>query len=100
MRRELSAYTNAKKDLLTIFGCEVDLPAKVLMEAAWHVEENDGVSFLHYEQDGEKLVSVIVNKGGVPWMCKLNDITLVVAIDCIKFAFILKNKMRTENTGG
>ena len=96
MRRELSAYTNAKKDLLKLFGCEGDFPVRVLMEVTWHVDESEGVSFLHYEHGGEKLVSVIVNKNGAPWISECNDVTMVIAIDCIKFAFVLKNKLRNH----
>ena len=98
MRREISAYTGAKKKLLKLFGCEADLPVRVLIDIEWHVEEHDGVSFLHYQPqpDSEKLISVIVNKNGEPWIAKMNELSMVVAIDCIKFAFILKNRLRTE----
>ena len=99
MRREISAYTDSKNKLLKLFGCDADLPIRVLVDAAWHVEEHDDVCFLHYEPQGggEKLVSVIVNKSGEPWITQMNELTMVVAIDCIKFAFILKNKMKTDN---
>ena len=96
MRREIRAYTDSKKKLLKLFGCDADLPIRVLVDAAWHVEQYDDVSFLHYEPQGggEKLVSVIVNKDGEPWITLMNELTMIVAIDCIKFAFILKNKHR------
>jgi len=96
MRRELSAYTSAKKNLLKLFRCEADLPIRILTETQWHIEEHDGMSFLHYESQGddEILVSVIVNKNGEPWISEMNELSMVVAIDCIKFAFILKNKLR------
>ncbi|MCL2852095.1 MAG: hypothetical protein FWE20_03540 [Defluviitaleaceae bacterium] len=98
MRREISAYTGAKKNLLKLFRCEADLPIRVLTDITWHVEDHDGVSFLHYQpqDDAEGLVSVIVNRNGEPWITEMNELTLVVAIDCIKFAFIFKNKLRTS----
>ena len=98
MRREIRAYTDSKKKLLKLFGCDADLPIRVLVDAAWHVEEHDDVSFLHYElqADGEKFVSVIANKNGEPWITHMNELTMIVAIDCIKFAFILKNRLKED----
>ena len=99
MRREISAYADSKKKLLKLFGCDADLPIRLLIDVEWHVEEHDDVSFLHYEPQGggEKLVSVIVNKNGSPWISEMNELSMVVAIDCIKFAFILKNKLKTDD---
>ena len=102
MRREISAYTGAKKSLLKLFRCEADLPIKILTDTQWHVEEIDGVSFLHYksQDNGEELVNVIVSKNGEPWIYEMNELSMIVAIDCIKWAFIMKNKMRLECLGG
>ena len=96
MRQEVSAYTDAKTNLLSLFRCEPELPVKVMVDAKWRLEENGGVFFLHYEPqpDRDSLVSVIVNKGGEPWITESGDLTMIVAIDCIKFAFILKNSLK------
>ena len=100
MRKHISAYIGAKNKLLKLLGCESDFPVRVLTDATWRIEESEGVSFLHYRHEGsdEELVSVIVNKDGKPWIATRNDTSLVIAIDCIRFAFILNNGLRTKTT--
>jgi len=99
MRREVRAYTDAKKKLLNLFRCEADMPVKMMVGALWNIEENDGVYFLRYEPEpgGESLLSVIVGKNGEPWITEMNELTMIIAIDCIKWAFILKNSLRTSD---
>jgi len=96
MRHELSAYIDANTKLLKLFGCESALPIRVLTNVEWRIQENEGVSFLHYRHKGtdDELVSVIINKDSEPWVTPLSDVSLVVAIDCIRFAFILNNELR------
>ena len=94
MKKELKTYAHAKKDLLQKFDCQQDLPVRILMDTPWRIEENDGMSFLYYIQDAEEFVSVIVNKNGTPWVSKCDGFTMAVAIDCLRFAFILKNESR------
>jgi len=99
MRQELSTYINAKSKLLQLFGCEGDLPVRVLTDVTWRIEESEGMSFLHYKHSGsdDELVSVIINKDGEPWITKQDDTSLVVAIDCVRFAFILNNQLRKQH---
>jgi len=99
MRQELSTYINAKNKLLKLFGCEGDLPVRVLTDVTWRIAESDGMSFLHYRHEGsdEELVSVIINKDGEPWITMQEDTSLIVAIDCVRFAFILDNKLRKQH---
>jgi len=99
MRQELSTYVGAKDKLLKLFGCESDLPVRVLTDVTWRIVESEGVSFLHYkhESSSEEHVSVIINREGEPWIVKRSEISLVVGIDCVRFAFILSNQLQRIN---
>jgi hypothetical protein len=82
----------SKKGLLDSFGCDEDYHITVLDDRAWSVSHEEGVSFLTYlREDGEWARAVIVNRDKAPLICRSEELTMIVAIDCIKIAFIMKN---------
>lgn len=91
-------YEQARKRVATYFGCEEDFFLKPLLDLEWLVKEDGDFHFLTYwTVKGKKIDAVVVRKNGNPLIYRTPDYTMVVAIDCVKIAFIFQNsKNMTE----
>ena len=88
----LKNYISAKKELMDYFKCEDDFFIKPFENLKWAVKSDDDFNFLIYWNDsGKKHTAVIVKKNGSAMIFKANKYTMVIAIDCVKTAFIFSN---------
>lgn len=86
-------YMGATQSLQKYFNCTNDYFIKPLPDFNWSIYGDEGIFFLTYwNKDNDKVNAVIVKKDNKPLIYKTEDYTMVVALDCIKIAFILKNK--------
>lgn len=92
----LQSFVNAKNTLLTYFNCGEDFPVRVYDDVKWELQEIDGMYFLTCHHPEGKLDYAVVRKEKRPLFLAKNGYTMVVAIDCIKFAFIFNNKHRIK----
>jgi hypothetical protein len=89
----LETYIDAKKELMRYFNCTDDFYVKAFDRYKWMIKDDDDFSFLRYWTDDEKRHdAVIVKKNGSPMIFKAGKYTMVVAIDCVKIAFIFENE--------
>lgn len=92
MRKVVQDYVSAKKNLLEYFSCKDDYPVVVLLKNKWEIHENEGMYFLACQtEEGEQLNYAVVKKDGEPLIYKTREHSMVIAIDCIKTAFVFKN---------
>ncbi len=99
MNKALYRYVDTKRKLLAYFNCEDEFHIHVNTGYNWRIMDLDGVYFLSYWRTGSKPVdAVIVKKNGEPMIFEKPDLTMVVAIDCIKIAFIMKNSDRVQES--
>lgn len=93
MTRVLRSYVTSKKNLFEYFKCREEYPVVMLTENRWAVKETEGMYFLTYwTKDEERQFNyVVVKKDGEPLVYKTRDYSMVIAIDCIKTAFVFKN---------
>lgn len=92
MKYLIDNFISAKKDLNAEFNCKEDFFINPLIENKWTIKDNDGIFFLTYWDNKEKLKEcVIVKKDNSPLIFKNEDYTMIIGIECIKLAFILKN---------
>lgn len=88
-------FIQSRKKIMDYFHCEGDFYIKPLLGLEWLVRKADDFHFLTYwVSSGKKMDAVVVTKGGQPLVYKAKDYTMVVAIDCVKIAFIFQNKCR------
>lgn len=88
----LKNYVSSKKQLMEHFKCEDDYFIKPLESLKWAVKNEDDFSFLIYWTKDEKRHSaVIVKKNGEAMIYKSKEYAMVVAIDCVKTAFVFSN---------
>ena len=91
-RHEVQTYIRSRNDLFRFFKCEDDYPPRMLTDFQWTVIHENDVSFFAYWKDGEgRKTAVIARKNGQPILYRTKDYTMVIAIDCIKTAFVVKN---------
>ncbi len=93
MHKTVLEYERAKNGLLQFFDCREDYHIKVVDKVQWKITVTDDIAFLCYWSDEKRRQdAVIAKKDGEPIIVRKKDHTLVVAIDCIKIAFVLDSK--------
>lgn len=88
----IEKFINTKKELKKYFDCKEDFFVKPLIENEWTIKNNDDIYFLTYKENDIYKDCVIVKKNNEPLIIKKDNYTMVIAIECIKLAFILNNK--------
>ncbi|MCL2565206.1 MAG: hypothetical protein FWE24_05270 [Defluviitaleaceae bacterium] len=97
MKSLISEFIDSKEKLLRSFGCDDDYHIESRLGLNWEIIEDDGVFFLScWENIGNKTTSVIVKKNDEPLLYESADYTMVIAIDCIKIAFIFNNVLKVQ----
>ena len=78
---------------MRFFGCNYDFYIKPATNYSWYIRELEGTYFVGYAQNDEKAQeAVVVRRDGEPYIIEKGDYTLVVCIECVKIALILKNQ--------
>ena len=94
MEKTLKKYVEGKDKLLKAFDCENEYFIKNIVDHNWRVKDAENMFFLTYWKDGGKLNEcVIVKKNNEPIIVRKKDYTMIVVIECVKVALILKNDM-------
>lgn len=92
-RNYIKTYINAKNELMQYFDCDDDFFIKALDGCKWMIKNDDDFSFLMYwTEDKKRHDAVVVKKNGSPMVFKAGRYTMVIAIDCVKIAFIFENE--------
>lgn len=92
MREVVDEYVEAKTSLNKYFNCKDNYFIKPLSNSNWCVHGNDGIFFLTYWEEDTKVNVLVVKKDNKPLIYRAEDYTMIIAIDCVKIAFILKNE--------
>ncbi|MCL2592053.1 MAG: hypothetical protein FWD82_01690 [Defluviitaleaceae bacterium] len=94
MSKQVSDFSKAQKKLMKYFKCPDDYFVKVLDDCRWSISENEGMSFLSYWEGEKRQNAVIVKNSEGSLIYEVKNETMVVAIDCVKIAFIFKNSKK------
>lgn len=90
-------YVLYRDNVLSYFQCEGDFFIKPLTSLEWTIRSVEDFYFLTYwTEENKKIEAVIVKKNGVPMIHKTEEYTMIVAIDCVKIAFIFSNQHRLK----
>ncbi len=85
------------------FDCKEDYFVKILDDCKWFANNKDGfykLSYLDKVKDKEvKKDAVIVEVNNKPQIFRTEKYTMVVAIQCVKIAFIFKNINEVNREG-
>ncbi len=91
-------YVLYRDSILKYFQCEGDFFIKPLTSLEWTIRSVDDFHFLTYwTEENKKIDAVIVKKNSVPMIHRAKEYTMIVAIDCVKIAFIFSNEHRLNN---
>ena len=92
---EVLRYVDVKSELMKEFGCQEDYFVKVLKENRWFVANADGFYKLSYFENLKgkeiKKETVVVEINNKPQIFRNEEYTMVIAIQCVKIAFVFKN---------
>lgn len=85
-------FVQSRKKIWDYFDCAGDYYIKPLVGQEWLIRKVDDFYFLTYwTNEDVKMDAVVVSKGGNPFIYTTKEYTMVVAIDCVKIAFIFQN---------
>lgn len=94
MRKAVNAYLNAYKNLLSAFGCGEEYFVSPALSCKWQIVEGE-MPLLSYSVNEKIKNSVIVCDGEKPLVYRAGGYAMVIAIDCVKVAFILDESKET-----
>lgn len=87
MRNTVDAYIEAGERLFAAFGCAQHYYIRPMPGCPWQVLHGE-IPILSYERNGAHN-AVIVRQDGRPLIYRAGGYALVIAIDCVKIAFLL-----------
>lgn len=97
MKKPVQEFIQAKNNLTNYFGIQEDFYIKPATSYNWYIRELEGTYFVGYSKEGEKTSeAVIVRQNGEPYIVEKGDYTLVVCIECVKIALVLKNTNKQQ----
>jgi len=86
-------YLESKNSLFSYFDCNEEYFVKPVLDYEWRIKEIDNMFILTYWKQGGKLNEcIIAKKDNIPIIVRKSDYSLVVAIECVKVAIILKTE--------
>lgn len=92
MESYIIQFLKAQETLMEQFKCDTNYFIKPLVNSKWALKIEESAVFLTYcYEKMERVTLVVSRKEGNPEFYKSNEYTMIVAIDCIKIAFIFKN---------
>lgn len=95
----VAEYIKTKKLLMDSFECSDDYFIKNAEQCKWTISNSDNwciVSYWETKENHKEIKNdvVVVKKNGRPQIFKTEKYTMVIAIQCVKIAFIFDNKKR------
>ena len=88
MRNAINAFVRAQRQLMNAFGCGGEYFIKPLVDSPWQITGEKDMPILSYERNETMHNAVIVWQDGNPSVYRAKGYVMVVAIDCVKIAFI------------
>lgn len=90
-------FMQIQEKVLQSFQCEGEFFIKPLLELEWAIRDTEDFYFLSYwTKENKRMDAVIVKKNGIPMVYQKKECTMVVAIDCVKIAFVFQNNQRVD----
>ena len=90
MSDAVTKYFAAEDALYRAFGCDEKYPLRVAQLCKWQIKRDVSTYFLALMEDTNKATEfVVVQKDGKPLIYNADGYSMIIAIDCVKMAFIL-----------
>ncbi|MFI3231048.1 MAG: hypothetical protein R3Y29_05815 [bacterium] len=88
----IKEYKILEEDIKREFKCDNDFFLKPMIGNSWAINTSNNTYFLTYlDQDNTQHTCYVVNKNSMPMIYKKDNLTMIIAIDCVKIAFIFEN---------
>ncbi|MFV0518802.1 MAG: hypothetical protein ACK5LY_00875 [Lachnospirales bacterium] len=94
MKEIIETFIDVKEKIHTLFNVSEEFFIKPILECEWDINEIDGIMFFKYKLDNKIFEQVVVRQNGENLYKVINEYTLIVAIDCVKISFLVKNSNR------
>jgi hypothetical protein len=88
MRHQINTLLKTQKQLMKYFNCPNEYFIKPLADTPWEIVGSEDMKILTYEHNNTTYNAVIVRNNGKYMIYRSRGYVCVVAIDCVKIAFI------------
>ncbi len=96
MKDKIYEFCNLKNKIYEGLKIDTDLYPVIKTDVNWRIENMEEISILEITSNNKTDKFVITKDKNTPIIKNVEDYTIVVAIDCIKVAFILNNKLELK----
>ncbi len=94
MINDLVSYKKSQNDIFKKFNVDAKYFLSVLDTHIWEIISQDDINLIKYEDGTEQKTNLIIQKGEKPFIVEKDGYTMVVAIDCVKVAFVFRNDLK------
>ncbi len=94
MNKQIENFKNADNDLFLKFGIENKYFVSIRDNSSWSIINDDELYFVTFEEEGKTKTNLVVKKSEKPLIFEKDGYTMIIAIDCIKIAFVFKNVLK------
>ncbi len=91
MNEIIKTYIQSSQDILKGFDIDEEYFIKPILDCEWSIREVEGLMFFKYIKDGKEFEQVVVRKSGENLLNEQDNFTSIIAIDCVKIAFLVSN---------
>lgn len=92
MKDIVNEFISIKNKINKHFNCDENFFISPLSDYSWNIKNNDGIFILTYwNKDNIAKECVVAKKNNSPLILEREKYTMIIAIECVKVAFIFSN---------
>ncbi len=96
MIKKIEQFSKLNSDMHKELNLDKDIYISPKIESKWKIDSLSGLSMVEFENNNKFDKCVIVNNEKEPVIIKKDIYTVVLAIDCVKVAFIFNNELEIK----
>ncbi len=94
MDAKVNNFKFTHNEIFREFEVENKYFLSILDESPWELIFQDDITLVKYTKDNEEKTSLVTQKGDKPFIVEKDGYTMIIAIDCIKIAFVFNNNLK------
>ncbi len=94
MNNLVNNFKKTNDDIFLKFGVKNKYFISVLDDYNWEIINDNDIYLIKYYKDDFEQTNFIIQKNDVPLVYVEDGYTMIIAIDCVKVAFVFKNDLK------
>ncbi len=94
MNNQITSFKQTKDDIFLKFGVENKYFLNMFDDYEWEILSDGDINMVKYQKDDISKTNLIIKKNNNPFIIEKDGYTMIIAIDCVKIAFVFKNDLK------